>query len=152
MDKQRTIQPPHTLTEENPYSAPQPEVIDSLATQNVDKLHIKPIFKAWEKLRIYYNLALLVVGIIVLLILISRYHMTLSFALVQALLIGVLANIFYFLGPATEAMFCIFLRKPELPLYRKFSYTTGFTGSLALFAIAATYWIMPFTGSRVFPF
>jgi len=70
-------------------------------------MHIKPIFISWEKLRLFYNLILLAVFILItvssyLLSDIASPEMPISRLLVQCAILALAANLFYFAGPLLD--------------------------------------------------
>ncbi len=82
----------------NPYSSPinQPS---SLAPQQQE---FKQVVIAWEKLRLLYNVVMLLVGIIALFILINYYRESTNMVLFQALCFAFVANLCFFAGPVCE--------------------------------------------------
>jgi len=123
------------VIEENPYATPKTEVTDQPPPTLTD--NPRPIPAAWEKMRIRYNIILLVAGLIVILIYVTQYQMPPFVGLVGAVFVAAIANVCYFLGTISESILSWITGKPELPLFRKFAYVLGVVGSLVLFALIA---------------
>lgn len=77
------------------------------------KAALREIVLSWEKLRLAYNLALLVPGIVILVILIRRQGMPVGFGVAGALAIAVAANLAFMLGPLAELYFRGIFRNGE---------------------------------------
>jgi len=86
---------------------------------------------AWEKLRLYFNLILLLPGLFVL----SSLGFSLPDLFAPALFFGIMANLCYLLGPLTELYACAITRQPEQPKLRHLLFGLGLAGSLLLFLL-----------------
>jgi hypothetical protein len=86
---------------------------------------------AWEKLRLYFNLVLLLPGLFIL----SSMGLSLPTLMAPALFFAVMANLCYLLGPLTELYACAITQQPELPKLRHLLFGLGLGGSLLLFIL-----------------
>ena len=68
----------------------------------LDKSALREVVLGWEKLRLLYNLLLLLPGIGIAALLVSQEDLPVSGAVAGALIMGVGANLAYFLGPLAE--------------------------------------------------
>ncbi|BCX46555.1 hypothetical protein HAHE_04630 [Haloferula helveola] len=96
---------------ENPYSPPRSD--DDPGAGIFDRHALVDIVKGWEKLRIAYNLILLVPGILVMVVWIGRQGMPPVLAVIEAVIIAIGANMAFLLGPAAELYFRAIFRKGE---------------------------------------
>jgi len=84
---------------ENPYLPPREENVRRIVSPDFD---LRPILQRWEKLRTFYNLTLIAVTFLV-----TIAFKPFSFGFVDywiLLVVGaVVANVCFFLGPATDA-------------------------------------------------
>lgn len=96
------------------------------------------LVRSWEKLRVYYNGILLLPGIGVLALFVSRLHMPAGGAVASGIFVGVCANIAFFLGPLAELYLRGFLLAGRtLGRGRMFLFAAGVFVSLGLFAVIA---------------
>lgn len=113
----------------NPYSAP----VSAPATAASGET--RTIIIAWERLRLVYNITLLVVGMAVLAVaLLGR--MPLAGALAGALVVGVGANVCFFAAPVVELYTVAFWRIGPWPRHRRLMlFGVGLLFSLGIFAL-----------------
>ncbi len=71
------------------------------------------VVRAWEKLRIAYNLILLLPGLGITAWWMSRDSLPLGFVIIEVVLVAVGANLAFLLGPAAELYFRALFRKGE---------------------------------------
>ena len=84
------------MTEPNPYAPPSaPPVANDYAT-------LGELVRGWEKLRLIYNGVLILPGLGVLVLWITRQHLPLPAAMIGAILFGIGANFAFMLGPLAE--------------------------------------------------
>jgi hypothetical protein len=96
---------------EDPYAPPSEARRD--APGLLEKHALVDIVRGWERLRILYNLILLFPGLAITALWIQRQPVTVTVAVVEALLVAVLANLAFFLGPAAELYFRALFRRGE---------------------------------------
>ncbi|MEM8669152.1 MAG: hypothetical protein AAGG48_16640 [Planctomycetota bacterium] len=113
----------------NPYTTPTAE------SERHSHLDFAPILFRWEKLRIGYNVVL-VLGVLAVTLLgfprnllLPEYWMSVAFG-------GLLANVFFFLGPAFEAYGTYFKFWNSTLTVLLFLAGLGLTALLALISIA----------------
>lgn len=97
------------VSEENPYAPPSIE--EGMLKQQKEAL--REIVIGWEKLRLLYNVILLVPGLVILALWTHRHGMPMLAALVSAVFVGVGANAAYLLGPLSELYFRGLFRNGE---------------------------------------
>lgn len=84
------------MTEPDPYAPPSaPPVANDHAT-------LGELVRGWEKLRVIYNGILLLPGIGVLALWITRQNLPVPVAVVGGILFGIGANVAFMLGPLAE--------------------------------------------------
>ncbi len=83
----------------NPYESPTAATVDSPASQPDSQFDWKSILKRWEILRIVYNLMVGAVGLLVLAAVPAPF---LPEAIGSTIVYGLVANLLYLLGPATQ--------------------------------------------------
>jgi len=120
--------------ETNPYATPQngedagPGLLDAMAE----------LVRSWEKLRLYYNGILLLPGLGVLILFVSRLHMPAEGAVASGIFVAVGANVAFFLGPLAELYLRGFLLGGRaLGRGRLLIFAAGVMASLGLFAVIA---------------
>ncbi len=84
------------MSELNPYAPP------SASHAAGDRTALGELVHAWEKLRLLYNAILILPGIGVLLLWITRQDMPVPLAVICGILVGIGANIAFMLGPLAE--------------------------------------------------
>jgi hypothetical protein len=123
---------------ENPYAPPGagPEPDDP------QRLALREIVLAWEKLRLWYNAILLVPGLAILAGWVGKQGMPLWFALLMAVMVAAGANFCFLLGPAAE-LYLRGLFRQGRPLGRGRLLIFGLIVSLGVFAVAlAGVWLV----------
>ncbi|MCP5535546.1 MAG: hypothetical protein H7A51_04830 [Akkermansiaceae bacterium] len=95
------------------------------------------IVVAWERMRIQYNLILLLPGLVVLILYVAGNSMPMAVAIPGALVTALAANVCYFAGSISEFFVCALLNTPEHPSYRKTAYIAGIVLSLVVFGIVS---------------
>ncbi|BDS05129.1 hypothetical protein NT6N_01690 [Oceaniferula spumae] len=123
------------MGDENPYAAPQSQPGNEMDFRVIGSP--RAVVLAWEKLRLKYNVILLIPGLIVLAIYISQQELAVIGSIFGGGLMAAGANLGYFLGPISELYLCAFSNKAELPVYRKYAFWAGVVGSLGLFVLIA---------------
>ena len=81
------------MSELNPYAPP------AAAPDPTEAAVLAELVRAWEKLRLLYNGIMILPGVGVLAIWVTRQNLPLPAALVSGLLVGVAANVAFLLGP-----------------------------------------------------
>lgn len=107
--------------------------------------YIRRIWLAWEKLRIWYNVVLLAEGLLGLLILrlLVTYDRQLLYGCglwVLVFLVGLFANIFYFLGPIMEMILCVIIRSRAVLLRPYLFLACLFFWMYVIFCMGARMW------------
>ncbi len=115
----------------NPYSTPVSEP-SKLSTHQSEFKHV---VIAWEKLRLLYNVILLLVGIIALFILINYYRESTNMVLLQTVVFAFLANLAFFAGPVCELYLRAFRHVSNAQSLRWILFTVGTIVSLVPAAI-----------------
>lgn len=115
----------------NPYSTPASQPT-SLSTQQREFKHV---VIAWEKLRLLYNVILLLAGIIALFILINYYRESTNMVLLESLAFALLANLCFFAGPVCELYLRAFRHVSNAQSLRWILFTVGTIVSLVPAAI-----------------
>jgi hypothetical protein len=125
---------------ENPYAPPGagPEPDDP------QRLALREIVLAWEKLRLWYNAILLVPGLAILAGWVGKQGMPLWFALLMAVMVAAGANFCFLLGPAAELYLRgLFRQGRPLGRGRLLIFGAGLIVSLGVFAVAlAGVWLV----------
>ena len=121
--------------ETNPYAAPQAESqVDPLSISALGEL-----VKGWEKLRLIYNVVLLLPGAALMAYFVINRDMPAFAAIMFALASGVAANLAFFAGPIAELYFrAVFNRGKESPMLRRFLFGLGLIvsfGAMLFFSI-----------------
>ena len=80
----------------NPYAPP------SASPLAEDRAALAELVRSWEKLRLLYNGILLLPGLGVLILWITRQHLPVPAAMVGGILVGIGANVAFMLGPLAE--------------------------------------------------
>ena len=127
------------MNESNPYATPQADqAIETLSLAALGEL-----VKSWEKMRLLYNGALLVPGIVTVAMPVVKGMTDAAAAAGIALICGLAANASFFLGPLAELYIRgIFFRGEPAPLLRKALLIGGFVvsfGAMGVFALAAMF-------------
>lgn len=95
------------------------------------------IVKGWEKLRVAYNLILLLPGIAILVLWIDRQRLPVSVLVVEAILVAIAANLAFLLGPAAEMYFrALFRRGESIGFGRMLIFGAGLVVSAGVFLMA----------------
>lgn len=97
------------VSEENPYAPPELGVDHEAERPRI----IREIVFGWERLRLVYNLILLVPGVLVLVLWSSRHGMPFAAAVVSGVIVGIGANVAFLLGPLAELYFRGIFRNGE---------------------------------------
>jgi hypothetical protein len=84
------------MTDPNPYAPP------SAAPLASDHATLGELVRAWEKLRLIYNGIMILPGIGVLVLWITRQQLPIPSAVVGGILFGIGANVAFMLGPLAE--------------------------------------------------
>ena len=118
----------------NPYSTTISEP-SKLSTQQSE---FKDLVVAWEKLRLLYNVILLLVGIIALFILINYYRESTNMVVLFSLAFAFTANLCFFAGPVCELYLRAFRHVSNAQLLRWILFTLGTIISLIPAAVMIT--------------
>ncbi|MCU0797434.1 MAG: hypothetical protein MUF31_16055 [Akkermansiaceae bacterium] len=119
--------------EPNPYAPPVSADKDSAP----DRHALRDIVSGWERLRLLYNLVLLLPGVIVLILWNQRQQMPFGFGLVSAAMVAIGANIAFFLGPLAELYFRgLFRQGAPIGRGRWLIFGAGLVVSFGVFALA----------------
>lgn len=84
------------MTEPNPYAPP------TVPTVAEDRAALGELVRGWEKLRLIYNGIMILPGIGVLVLWITRQNLPVPVAVVGGILVGLGANVAFMLGPLAE--------------------------------------------------
>ena len=84
------------MTDPNPYAPPSASPLAS------DHATLGELVRAWEKLRLIYNGIMILPGIGVLVLWITRQQLPIPAAVVGGILFGIGANVAFMLGPLAE--------------------------------------------------
>lgn len=118
----------------DPYAPPRS---DSAGEVLLNQLALKEVVTGWERKRPVYNLILLVPGLIIVAIMVMNQGMPLAVGVVGALMIGIGANVAYFLGPLAELYFRALFRNGEpIGQGRNLMFGAGLVVSAAVFMLA----------------
>lgn len=118
----------------DPYAPPGS---DSGGEVPLDKSALREVVTGWEKLRLVYNLILLIPGIVIESIMVMRQGMPLAAGIFGAVVIAVGANLAFFLGPLTELYFRALFRKGEsIGRGRQLIFGAGLVVSAGVFLLA----------------
>ena len=118
--------------ETNPYAAPASDP----AVQPEGPASLAELVCAWEKFRLSFNAILLLPGIGVLAVFVSRMQMPIPAAAVSAIFVAAAANIAFFLGPLGELYIRgLWLGGKPIGRGRFVIFAVGMTFSLGLFAL-----------------
>ena len=118
----------------NPYSTPVSEP-SNLSTHQSEFKHV---VIAWEKLRLLYNVILMLAGIIALFILINYYRESTTMVLMQTLAFAFLANVCFFAGPVCELYLRAFRHVSNAQSLRWILFSMGTIVSIVPAAIMIT--------------
>lgn len=122
--------------ETNPYATPQS--VHDVGPGRLDAM--AELVRSWEKLRLYYNGILLLPGLGVLALFVSRQDMPLGGAIASGIFVAVCANIAFFLGPLAELYLRGFLLGGRaLGRGRLLIFAAGMIVSLVLFSVIAVF-------------
>jgi hypothetical protein len=120
--------------ETNPYATPQ--IGDDAAPVFLDAM--AELVRSWEKFRLYYNGILLLPGLGVLTLFVTRLDMPAGGAAASGTFVAVGANIAFFLGPLAELYLRGFLLGGRaLGRGRLLIFAAGVMVSFGLFAVIA---------------
>ena len=118
----------------DPYAPPRSH---SGGDVHLDKSALKEVVTGWEKLRLKYNLLLLIPGIVIESLMVMRQGMPLAAGIVGAVLIAVGANVAFFLGPLAELYFRALFRNGEsIGRGRQLIFGAGLVVSAGVFLLA----------------
>ena len=117
---------------EDPYQPPNSDG----DTRLLSKHSLVEVVRAWEKLRIAYNLILLLPGLGIAALWMSRQQLPMVFVIVQVVLVAIAANLAFLLGPAAEVYFRALFRKGEtIGFGRMLIFGAGLVVSAGVFLI-----------------
>ncbi|MGB6223699.1 hypothetical protein [Haloferula sp.] len=119
----------------DPYAPPKSG--SQGGTEQPERKALREVVTAWERLRLIYNLLLLVPGVVIVTILVTGQDMPLGFAVIGALVIGIGANAAFFLGPLVELYFRALFRNGEsIGRGRQLIFGAGLVVSAGVFLMA----------------
>lgn len=119
--------------EMDPYAPPASDTTASPP----DRGALRDIVAGWERLRLIYNLILLLPGVGVLLMWSVHQQMPLGFGLFSAAMVAVAANCAFFLGPLAELYFRgLFRDGASIGRGRWLIFGAGLVVSFGVFALA----------------
>lgn len=84
------------MTEPNPYAPPNSPAVAK------DRAALGELVRGWEKLRLIYNGIMILPGLGVLVLWITRQNLPIPVAVVGGILVGIGANVAFMLGPLAE--------------------------------------------------
>lgn len=118
----------------DPYVPPKS---DSSGEVLLNKSALKEVVIGWEKMRLIYNGLLLIPGLIIEAIMVTNQGMPVAAGVVGAVMIGIGANMAYFLGPLAELYFRALFRNGEsIGQGRKLIFSAGLVVSAGVFILA----------------
>lgn len=111
----------------NPYSPPTTRSDTGhraeAVLEGIDMLRI--IIFSWEKLRIFYNILLIVPTVWLMVMASQQMGASLNQVLKSSLSFLGAANLFFLLGPIAEAYICAFWKRPPSRAYRLWIFSGG---------------------------
>ncbi len=117
----------------DPYAPPRS---DSRGEVLLNKSALKEVVIGWEKMRLLYNGLLLIPGLIIEAIMVTKQGMPVAAGVVGAIMIGLGANLAYFLGPLAELYFRALFRNGEpIGQGRKLIFGAGLVVSAGVFSL-----------------
>ena len=120
--------------ETNPYAPPESDT----AVPSDGPASLGELVRAWEKFRLYFNAILILPGVGILAIFVSRMQMPIMAAAVSAIFVAAAANVAFFLGPLGELYIRgLWLGGKPMGRGRFFIFAAGMTFSLCFFALIA---------------
>ncbi|MFC5049583.1 hypothetical protein ACFPK9_02985 [Rubritalea spongiae] len=124
--------------EENPYASPNSQTqVDATNTQaNDSSVRLRKIVFAWEKLRLIYNICLLLPGLGVLFHASQKWGGSAANMLSAVLPFAIMANLCFFLGPLTELYASAIWRLQNSQPLRLWCFSLGLLISLLVMLIA----------------
>lgn len=118
---------------EDPYQPPKSDGDAPVLSKHA----LVEVVRAWEKLRIAYNLTLLLPGLGIAALWMTRQQLPVVFVIVQVILVMVAANLAFLLGPAAEVYFRALFRKGEtIGFGRMLIFGAGLVVSAGVFLVA----------------
>lgn len=118
---------------EDPYQPPKSDGEARLLSKHV----LVEVVRGWEKLRIAYNLILLLPGLGIAALWMTRQQLPPIFVIVQVVLVTIAANLAFLLGPAAEVYFRAIFRKGEtIGFGRMLIFGAGLVVSAGVFLVA----------------
>lgn len=124
----------------NPYAPP------SAAPPADDRAALGELVRGWEKLRLLYNGIMILPGICVLFLWITRQQLAIPTAIIGGILGGIGANVAFMLGPLAELYLRGFLKDgASLGKGRLLLFSAGLVVSGGVLLI---FGIIPFLGSK----
>lgn len=96
--------------ERNPYAPP---LSAGGGGEPEQKVALRELVLGWERLRLFYNLFLLVPGVLIETFWVMKGGMPLAVAVISAVMVGLGANAAFFLGPLAELYWRGVFRKGE---------------------------------------
>lgn len=120
---------------EDPYQPPRSD--GEPDGRLFDKHALVDIVRGWEKLRIAYNLILLLPGLGIAALWMTRQQLPAIFVVVQVVLVAIAANLAFLLGPAAELYFrALFRRGEPIGFGRMLIFGAGLVVSAGVFLVA----------------
>lgn len=83
----------------NPYITPDSDQPPKIKGPNSE---LREIVIGWERLRVLYNIILLLVGVIAIFVTLQQPFFNLEEVVIPAILFGIFANFCFFVGPVAE--------------------------------------------------
>ncbi|MGJ8672520.1 hypothetical protein [Rubritalea sp.] len=126
--------------ESNPYISPTTKAIKAFVSSDgvESTARLRDIVLKWEKLRVIYNLVLLLPGLGVTLYAANKWGSSMSEMLSSVIPFAIMANLCFFLGPLSELYIAAIWQINDSRMIRRWSFGLGLVGSLLIIMI--TFW------------
>lgn len=110
----------------DPYLSPVAQPVTTSRQQQ----QFKQIVIAWEKLRLLYNVVMLLTGVVALFVMVNYFRESTGTLITQVLFYGIAANLFFFAGPVCELYLRAFRNVTNAQTLRWILFITGTVFSL----------------------
>ena len=99
----------------NPYSTPDSDQPPKIKAPNSE---LREIVIGWERLRVLYNIILLLVGVIAIFVTVQQPFFNLEEVVIPAILFGIFANFCFCLGPVAETYIRVIFNTQDIKSMR----------------------------------
>jgi hypothetical protein len=124
--------------ESDPYASPTTKAIKAFVSSEgaESTARLRDIVLHWEKLRVIYNLALLLPGVGVMYHASQKWDVSVNEMMSSTLPFAFMANLCFFLGPLAELYVGAIWQLPSTVSFRRWSFGIGLFGSLCILLLA----------------